>query len=93
MVYTQMLFALAFDQIVWGVSPGVISIIGSSLILGSAIYVALHRENASHKMLVASTTVVTTADEEMGLGKGMDDVDEYEPMRGVDEVELRTVRA
>lgn len=45
MVYTQMLFALTFDKLVWGTTPGVLSIIGSSLILGSAIYVALHRES------------------------------------------------
>lgn len=44
MVYTQMLFALTFDKLVWGTTPGALSIIGSSLILGSAIYVALHKE-------------------------------------------------
>jgi hypothetical protein len=43
MVYTQMLFALTFDKLVWGTTPGALSIIGSSLILGSAIYVALHK--------------------------------------------------
>ncbi|KAF2117672.1 hypothetical protein BDV96DRAFT_597567 [Lophiotrema nucula] len=45
MVYTQMLFALAFDKLVWGTTPGALSIIGSSLILGSAIYVAMHKES------------------------------------------------
>lgn len=44
MLYTQMLFALAFDKLVWGTTPGTLSIIGSSLILGSAIYVAMHKE-------------------------------------------------
>lgn len=44
MVYTQMLFALSFDKLVWGTTPGALSIIGSSLILGSAIYVAMHKE-------------------------------------------------
>ncbi|KAH7389663.1 hypothetical protein DE146DRAFT_680470 [Phaeosphaeria sp. MPI-PUGE-AT-0046c] len=44
MVYMQMLFALTFDKLVWGTTPGALSIIGSSLILGSAIYVAMHRE-------------------------------------------------
>lgn len=46
MVYTQMLFALTFDKLVWGTTPGWLSIIGSSLILGSAIYVAMHKEVA-----------------------------------------------
>ncbi|KAF2266668.1 hypothetical protein CC78DRAFT_491552 [Lojkania enalia] len=45
MVYTQMLFALTFDKLVWGTTPGALSIIGSSLILGSAIYVAMHKED------------------------------------------------
>lgn len=39
-----MLFALGFDKLVWGTTPGTLSIIGSSLILGSAIYVAMHKE-------------------------------------------------
>jgi hypothetical protein len=94
MVYTQMLFALAFDKIVWGLSPGVISIVGSSLILGSAIYVALHRENASHKRSAVQNTVVVIADEERALIEGMSDVDEeHEPMGGVGGVQLRTMRA
>ncbi|KAL1797240.1 hypothetical protein ACET3X_003846 [Alternaria dauci] len=44
MVYMQMLFALAFDKLVWGTTPGALSITGSSLILGSAIYVAMNKE-------------------------------------------------
>ncbi|KAF2622290.1 hypothetical protein BU25DRAFT_214371 [Macroventuria anomochaeta] len=45
MVYMQMLFALSFDKLIWGTTPGALSIIGSSLILGSAIYVAMHKED------------------------------------------------
>jgi hypothetical protein len=45
MVYTQMLFALGFDKLIWGTTPGVLSIIGSSLILGSAIFVAMRKED------------------------------------------------
>ena len=45
MVYMQMLFALTFDKLVWGTTPGALSIIGSSLILGSAIYVAMNKED------------------------------------------------
>ncbi|KAH6639462.1 hypothetical protein C7974DRAFT_388561 [Boeremia exigua] len=44
MVYSQMLFALSFDKLIWGTTPGALSIVGSSLILGSAIYVAMHKE-------------------------------------------------
>ncbi|KAL1612435.1 hypothetical protein SLS60_000662 [Paraconiothyrium brasiliense] len=45
MVYVQMLFALSFDKIVFGTTPRALSILGSSLILGSAIYVATHKED------------------------------------------------
>ncbi|RMZ66053.1 integral membrane duf6 [Pyrenophora seminiperda CCB06] len=50
MVYMQMLFALTFDKLVWGTTPGALSIIGSSLILGSAIYVAIHKEEPKKKI-------------------------------------------
>jgi drug/metabolite transporter (DMT)-like permease len=43
MVYTNMLFALLFDRWVFGTVPGVWSLLGSGLILGSAIYVALQK--------------------------------------------------
>lgn len=44
MLYSQMLFALAFDKLVWGVTPSLISLLGSSLILGSAICVAIQKQ-------------------------------------------------
>ncbi|KAF2692279.1 hypothetical protein K458DRAFT_411935 [Lentithecium fluviatile CBS 122367] len=43
MVYMQMLFALAFDKLVFDSTPSALSIVGSSLILGSAVYVAMHK--------------------------------------------------
>ncbi|KAF2809276.1 uncharacterized protein BDZ99DRAFT_463134 [Mytilinidion resinicola] len=48
MVYTQMLFALAFDKLVWGTTPSPVSLAGSSLILGSAIYVAMMKDGTVH---------------------------------------------
>jgi uncharacterized membrane protein len=47
MVYTQMLFALGFDKLIFGTTPGWLSIIGSSLILGSAVYVAVQKDMAA----------------------------------------------
>ena len=44
MTYTQMLFALGFDKLVFGHTPGIMSILGSSLILGSAIVVAIQQD-------------------------------------------------
>jgi hypothetical protein len=43
LIYVQMLFALGADRFVFGHSPGLLSIVGSSLILGSAIVVALQK--------------------------------------------------
>jgi len=45
MVYTQMLFALLFDKVVFGTNPTLLSLLGSTLILASAIYVAVQRAN------------------------------------------------
>ena len=97
MVYTQMLFALAFDKMVWGTTPGVLSIVGSSLILGSALYVAVHNNNvkASKK-----TSQECREEEELGLmtdeHEGDDDGSVLNngrgPLRGVQEVQLRTLR-
>ncbi|XP_014558715.1 hypothetical protein COCVIDRAFT_36011 [Bipolaris victoriae FI3] len=63
MVYMQMLFALSFDKLVWGTTPGALSIIGSSLILGSAIYVAMNKEH-SNKVMQRERG---NGEEEMGL--------------------------
>jgi hypothetical protein len=59
----QMLFALTFDKLVWGTTPGALSIVGSSLILGSAIYVAMHKEEPNK----LATGERTDREEEQGL--------------------------
>lgn len=64
MVYTQMLFALGFDKLIWGTTPGVLSIIGSSLILGSAIYVAMRKEDTQK---TEEPRLDRERDEEQGL--------------------------
>ena len=97
MVYTQMLFALAFDKIVFNTTPGVWGIAGSSLILGSALYVALLNNNKKKK---DEGRGEVPRDEEDALGG--DDADEVRsdvlvhsgigPLRGVQEVQLRTIR-
>jgi hypothetical protein len=76
MVYMQMLFALTFDKLVWGTTPGTLSIIGSSLILASAIYVAMHREDPKN----SAVRERADQEEEQGLmmanmGGGRDDAD------------------
>ena len=46
MLYTQMLFSLVADKIVFGVTPTIMSWIGSGLILGGAMWVAAAKEEA-----------------------------------------------
>ncbi|KAI9652679.1 MAG: hypothetical protein M1831_006666 [Alyxoria varia] len=49
MVYTQMFFALVFDKLVFGTTPTLLSLLGSSLILGSAIYVTMQKESIKQR--------------------------------------------
>ncbi|KAA6407811.1 MAG: hypothetical protein FRX48_08162 [Lasallia pustulata] len=96
MVYTQMLFALFFDKIVWDSTPGVGGFLGSAMILGSALFVAVsHKEKEMVRVRDGS-------DEEVALMEG-DSAGEVVggeggergrgPLRRVEEVQLRTVRA
>lgn len=45
MVYTQMVFALIFDKLCFGTNPSILSVLGGTMILGSAIYVAMEKEH------------------------------------------------
>jgi hypothetical protein len=47
MCYTQMLFALAGDKLVFGVTPDTMSWVGSVLILAGAVWVAAARDTAA----------------------------------------------
>lgn len=44
MVYSQMIFALAADALIWKHFPSALSVGGSSLILGSAVVVAIQKQ-------------------------------------------------
>lgn len=96
MVYTQMLFALAFDKLVFHTTPGALSIAGSSLILGSALYVALHNTNT--KKTEGQGRRDGRGDEEVALvGDVADNIendwdDRRGSLRGVQEIQLRTLR-
>lgn len=96
MVYTQMLFALAFDKVVFNTTPGLWGIAGSSLILGSALYVALHNNNKKTKDSQGRGDGI--GDEEVALmGAEAGDIETdvpngTGPLRGVQEVQLRTLR-
>ncbi|KAL8659422.1 MAG: hypothetical protein Q9226_000449 [Calogaya cf. arnoldii] len=84
MVYTNMLFALAFDKLVFDTTMGILSILGSSLILGSALYIAV-KPDPSKKTKIDERIL---RDEEVGLmsdGDGSDTVtnEEGNVLRGV----------
>lgn len=71
-----MLFALGFDRFIFGQTPGVWSIIGSTLILGSAIYMAMQKDKGSTRTDETRTGAGQNRDEEAGLMRGVDEGDE-----------------
>ena len=66
-VYVQMLFALGFDKVLWDETPGVLSILGSGLILGSVIWVAVRKDSSGEK---GKGREGAEGDEEAGLRMG-----------------------
>lgn len=98
MVYTQMLFALAFDKMVFDTTPGAWGIAGSSLILGSALYVALLNNKNEKKKDGQGRGDGIRDDEEVALvvndadQSGADVYNGTGPYRASQEVQLRTFR-
>jgi drug/metabolite transporter (DMT)-like permease len=76
MVYTQMLFALGFDKLIFGTTPGWLSVVGSSLILGSALYVAVQKDMAVSNAGTATYAPVSQRDEELGHAAGHEDAND-----------------
>jgi hypothetical protein len=66
MIYTQMLFALILDQVIFLHRPELLSMIGSTLILGSAICIAF-RNDGSKAQSKKSEARLAMLDEEVGL--------------------------
>ena len=95
MVYTQMLFALGFDKLIFGHTPGIMSILGSSLILGSAIVVAVQQDpnRGQNKEQGGRGGGGGGGDEEqrMGLMSDVENSEDHERLP-VQEVQLRTLR-
>lgn len=94
MTYTQMLFALAFDKWIFDHTPGVLSIIGSCLILGSAIVVALQKDSGSTKGNTEGSQIVLDEEAQRGLLSGMQaaQTGEDNDRLPVQEMQLRTLR-
>ncbi|ROV94289.1 hypothetical protein VMCG_08684 [Cytospora schulzeri] len=47
MLYTQVIFALAFDWAIWGVLPGGWSLFGGAIVIASTLWSALHKTKAA----------------------------------------------
>jgi drug/metabolite transporter (DMT)-like permease len=60
MVYSSMIFALFWEKMVWGTTPGWLSIMGSVLIFSSAVYVGTRQSKQNE-------VVRRSGDEEVGL--------------------------
>ncbi|KAJ2968252.1 hypothetical protein NUW58_g10260 [Xylaria curta] len=43
MTYFQMVFALIIERVIWGTTPPVLSLVGSALIIGAAIWLSLQK--------------------------------------------------
>lgn len=89
MIYLQMLFALGFDKLIFGHIPGLMSVFGSSLILGAAIVVAMQQSSVPK-----GTQSNTDEESRRGLIDGMEDQqmteDQVRPQ--AQELQLMTLR-
>lgn len=102
--YTQMLFALSFDKLVFGHTPDLMSIAGSTLILGSALYIATMADagkTGSKELTQGSTGMATPGrDDDIESGQGLMSgitsartQQAYEQLpRPIEEVQMRTLR-
>jgi len=63
MLYTQVIFALMFDWIIWGVLPGSLSILGGSIVIVSTLWAALQKTQPSKTISPKASTI----DEETAL--------------------------
>jgi hypothetical protein len=92
MVYMQMLFALAFDKLIFSVTPGILSILGSSLILGSAIYVAIRKGYTKAKEDIKGQELAALdMDEAQGFLDGMDEEEKDSSSTGGSEIGARDI--
>jgi len=81
MVYTQMLFALAWELIIWGTTPGWGSLVGSGCILGSVLWVRMKKAERP------DIAKVRAGDEEVGLMSGRAEGEEEDEGDGWIEME------
>ncbi|KAK7914446.1 hypothetical protein PG985_012149 [Apiospora marii] len=54
LIYTQLVFALILERIVWGTTPSGWSLIGAALIIGAALWVMLQKNPVAHSTAEAA---------------------------------------
>lgn len=88
MTYTSMLFALASDKIVFGITPSISSIMGSTLILTAAIVMALQKAQPASEQKEQQEG---ETDEERGFMQHFEQ-EAGEDEMGIEDMQLRTLR-
>lgn len=73
MLYSQILFALAFDGVIWGVIPGKWSLFGGAIVIASTLWSALQK---TQKPAVGSPKTETIDEESALLGAQIEVVEE-----------------
>lgn len=91
MSYTQLLFALGFEKVVFGHTPGKLSIIGSSLILGSAIVVAYQKSTFESKEHPEETGAQGDEEAQRGLIANVETGEDHERLP-LQDMQLTTLR-
>ncbi|KAK9451256.1 uncharacterized protein V1518DRAFT_408081 [Limtongia smithiae] len=64
MLYLQMFFAIFFEKMVWNKVPDANDIAGSTIILGSAIWVAISKQRAAEQAKLTSVIVSSSSSDE-----------------------------
>ena len=92
MAYSQLIFAIGFDKLIFGHTPDLYSFIGSFLITGAAITVAL-QQNPDQGNEQNKNDAATEGDEESSAGTmiEMEDASEQNTRPPVQDVQLRTL--
>ncbi|QRV95556.1 transport protein [Ceratobasidium sp. AG-Ba] len=82
-LYVQIVFSLLFERLVFGVVPGALSVVGTCIIMGSAIYVAMNKPDTkssapANSESTAMWDLAPAAEEGRGLLDGDERKDEVE---------------
>ncbi|QRW09882.1 transport protein [Ceratobasidium sp. AG-Ba] len=82
-LYVQIVFSLLFERLAFGVVPGALSVVGTCIIMGSAIYVAMNKPNTkssapANSESTAMWDLAPAAEEGRGLLDGDERKDEIE---------------